>query len=500
MILLRALAACLAAAARFRSHLFWRAFYRVLRSRAVIAVAAAAVGVAERVGGPGRRDFVLSRFSERFVTSGWPAQHPGWVNLDLSRFVAHVRTRRRRAAPREKREPRSLDGAARIGCLGRFSLLLGFGRPLFEASPDDVEVHVFDLPADGRHAPFLEELATSYLGLPDGCSVSELARAINAARLDALLVVVRGREAYELLDVLETPCVMYVCTGSDLLHHERVDVQLYVQPQADYFLRGDRLFCGTSRAWFSRGSLASGFLAYDPRGLDATARRPWGERDPLIVVHGSLYKAASPQFLGVLLALLREDSELELVVEGKDNGNARAQIAEMARAEDVEGRVHFEEAFSPARGADGAIEDPRWAGLAGLLGRARLAPDPFPICGGTSRVEAFGAGAPSPHLGVSYDKAIWGRRQEAVVEVAALSVQIATAHSVAEYGALCRSCLYDADLAERVASAQADVFERVTDGAAYWRQVVRCYEEWRRESGRGEWQPAHTRTTLRKGE
>ena len=112
MILLRALGACLAAAARIRSHLFWRALYALLRSRVVTAAAAAAVGVAERLRGRGTGDFVLSRFSERFVTSGWPRQDRGWVNLDKTQ-CEHIRSALGRIATNARLWPGLLSFTAR---------------------------------------------------------------------------------------------------------------------------------------------------------------------------------------------------------------------------------------------------------------------------------------------------------------------------------------------------------------------------------------------------
>jgi hypothetical protein len=144
----------------------------------------------------------------------------------------------------------------------------------------------------------------------------------------------------------------------------------------------------------------------------------------------------------------------------------------------LSGRVHYEEGFEFTRASDGAVADPAWLKLVDLLRRARLAPDPFPVCSGAARVEAFGAGAPSPHLAVRFDRGAWGRRQEAVVEVSALEVPTLTASTLAEYEELCRRCLYDERFADSAAAAQADVFERVTDPRAYWGQIRSCYEEW----------------------
>src|SRR5207253_4545739 len=99
----------------------------------------------------------------------------------------------------------------------------------------------------------------------------------------------------------------------------------------------------------------------------------------------------------------------------------------------VEAHVHYEGAFSGVRGADGSRDDPGWQKLLGYLGRARLAPDPWPIGGAAARVEAYAAGVPTAHLAVRFDEAAWGRRQDSLLEVEALLVPEATARTPEEY-------------------------------------------------------------------
>jgi hypothetical protein len=483
--LLRVLGRALLAAGRIRDHRFWRLLYWVLSSRIAVAVGVAALGAIERARGAPAAEFVVARFDALFVRSGWPAHQPGWVNLDASRFLWRVRLRRRGRRPRARKRPAATAaGPLRLGCVGRFSGLLAFGPKLFAETPAEIELHIFDCEYAGRAARYLEGLA-AYTPLPGDAAPSQLADAVNDAALDALLLVLRGGEAYELANLVTVPCLMFVCTGSDLLHHPSADVQLYAQREADYLLRGRRLFCATSRAPFGEEELYPAFFPYDARGLDASSRRGWEAREPLAVVHGSLYKVASPAYLDCLARLLQADAALELVLMGKDDGRSLAEIRARMRAAGVESRVHYEGVFSPVRAADGTLDDPGWQKLVGLLGRARLAPDPFPVCGATARVEVFGAGVPSPHLAVRFDEASWGRSQDAVVELEALRVPLVDAPSVAAYEALCRRCLVDDAFADQVAAAQGDVFARVTDGAAYWRQILTCYDEWARRVGVG---------------
>jgi hypothetical protein len=367
-----------------------------------------------------------------------------------------------------------------VGCVGAFSALLTLSREHFEQTPDELELSVFDLEYQGRTAAYLAPFVASYMAFPrDPQRFAAMADAVNAADLDVLYVVAHGGEALRLVDQAETACIVNACTGSDLLHHPKVDVQLYPQPQADYFARDGRVFCGTSRSCFGPERVAPAFFLYDGRGLDPARRAPWREREPLILFHGTLYKAVSPVYLDAIFGLLERDPELQFVLMGRDQGGQREAIERSARNRGLQQRVRYEGAFSGLRGPDGAIDDPAWSTLEDLLRRARLAPDPWPMGGAAARVEAYGAGVPSAHLRVRFEPEAWGRPQDALVEVEALLVPEGSAWTVHEYSELCDRCLHDEAFADSLAAEQARVFRQVTDAPAYWRQLVGAYDDWR---------------------
>jgi hypothetical protein len=451
------------ATARVHAPAFWRALYRLIAAPGAVRAVAS---LARRDGG----DVLLAQLGTLFVWSGWPHQSRGWTNLDASRFLRRVRREVR--APEQvvpKAPLRASDGPLRVGCLGAFSGLLTLAREHFENAPDDVELHVLDLGFEGRYARYLEPVAASY-------ATDDLAEA--AGDLDVLYVVGRGAKVDAVIDAARTPCVAAFCTGSDLLHHEKVDFHLYPQPEADYFLCGNSLFCGTSRVAFGDELVYPGFFLYDPGGLDAVPRAPWARREPLVLVHGSVFKAASEPFLDAVLPLLHDG--VELVVMGRATEAELSIVRRASAAHGVAARVHYEGAFSGLRGPHGARDDPGWRKLVGLLGRARLAPDPWPIGGAASRVEAYAAGVPAPHLAVRFDEGAWGRRQDSLLEVEALLVPEATATTPAHYHRLCRRFLSDEDFADGVAAAQVEVADRVTDARAYWLQLVEAYRDWMR--------------------
>ena len=46
-----------------------------------------------------------------------------------------------------------------------------------------------------------------------------------------------------MFELLDTPCIVHVCTGSDLMHHPRVAYHVFTQPEFGYGLREGRVYC-----------------------------------------------------------------------------------------------------------------------------------------------------------------------------------------------------------------------------------------------------------------
>jgi hypothetical protein len=380
----------------------------------------------------------------------------------------------------------SIGSALKVGCFGRFNGLLGFPKGLFDAFPSDWSLYVCDVEHRGRSATYLRSRAAEYdsHAIPSGeAGLAETYRAaefIKRANLDLLLVVNYAFESYALIDAVDTPCIVNVCTTSDLLHHDKIAFHIYCQSEADYILQSDRLFCGTTRSIFPSCPVYYGFIPYDRRDIPNGVSRPWRERDQLLVFHGSLYKAASSQFLKELFALMQVDSALEFVMMGRENPAALSFITALATACGVGSRVHYDGGYDAGRSAEGEVDDAGWQRLLCHLARARLAPDPWPICGGSARFEAMMMGVPSVHLGIREDRDSWGRPQPAVFHLPQLHVEQGTAFTVDAYRELCRRCLYDEAFADTLVAEQRKVIAPTYEYAEYWRQLDRLYGYWLR--------------------
>jgi hypothetical protein len=375
------------------------------------------------------------------------------------------------------------DRPVKMGFLGPFRGLLTFSQEHFEALPATIEGAVFDLEMKGVHASYLAPIVRSYEAFPEGADrAREVARAVNAADLDCLLLVHRGAEAYKIVDLVETPCLINVATGSDLMHNDRVGAQVFVQREADYFIRDGRLFCGTTRSYFPDETVSPGFLLYDRRGLrDPVVPIP--QRDKLVVFHGSLYKLASTSFLQTVFRLLQEDPGLEFVYVGGRNDVALSTIEQTAKVCGVAPRVHYDGEYSGMRGTDSGLDDPAWDRLVTLLQRARFAPNPWPVGGASAVVETFALGVPSAQMTVRTDHASWGRPQHAFCDLEALLVADGTATTIDGYLDISRRCLYDDTFATTLVTAQLEVLDRVTDASRYWAQILDVYAAWGRRAG-----------------
>lgn len=477
-------ATVLSALSRVRSHRFWRLVYGLLARESTVRATA---WLLRRRGG----EDALNRFAELVVRSGWPTHPRGWKNLDLSRFEWRVRRRLSGARPCAARQPRARPGRLRVGIVGEFSWLINFSTDQLRPLAERADATILDLEYKGRTGAHLAALPGRYVAVPAEPSESaevvsaRIAAAANAADLDLLLLLLGQRLAYPTLDQVDVPCVGNLPTGTDLLYHERVGFQVFFQPQADYFLRNGTLFCGTTAAPFGIEGIEPGFLVNDLRGVEPGGHTSWEEREPLLVAHGSLYKLATPAYLDCIFRLLEEDASRSFVFMGKDDGTSLEAILSRARRRGLASRVVYDGAFDLFRSEDGStLADEGWLRLVDHLGRARLAPDYWPISGGATRLEAYALGAPTAHLGICYEPSCWGRPQPTVLELADLGVPLATARSPEEYLDLCRRCLGDGEFARAVVDAQLEVVRRVTDADAYWDLVLGCYERWLRRRSR----------------
>ena len=458
---------------------FCRFLYWLLETRGVLFLAENSLRVVRAASNDRFVEGLLGGLQQRFVWSGWPKQLPGWVNLHLSRFVWQLRNRLRGVTDvaRAPYDP-SRTSRLRVGCIGRFSTLLGFPKELFDAFPRSCDLVIFDIACEGSFAPYLRSVTDEYYQLADSNARTQ-AKLINAADLDILLNINWRQSAYELLDLVKSPCIMNFCSGADLMHHEKVDVQLYCIPQPDYFLKDQKLFCGTTQQPLDQYFVQWKTSYYDLRHVPLDEQPGWVDREPLITFHGSLYKLASRSYLDCLFEILAADRDLSFVFMGKDNGHALSMIEDTARAWFVADRVHYEGQFSGQRNADGVVSDQGWARMVSYLRRARLACDPWPLGGASSRIEAYALGVPSISVRIRFDPEVWGKRQPVIAEATSLHTALGTVSTIDEYREAAQRCLLEERFAAALVEEQKETARKLADSVVWWRDFFDCFDEWR---------------------
>ncbi|MCJ7530012.1 MAG: hypothetical protein MUO64_03130 [Anaerolineales bacterium] len=409
----------------------------------------------------------------------------GWVNIQKSRLYWKLL----RSATGSKTLPAKkplplLHCTLRIGVYGTFVGLLNFPKTLFEGFPrQKANLLIFDVETYlGISAGWLQNLTTQYTVVevekvlyntgtttdPYYCdAVNKAVTSINNANLDLLLIVSYKPYTYDVIDRIDTPCVIQACTGSDVLHHEKVSFYLYAQPQAGYFIKDQHLYSSATQASVIPQLVYPNTFYYDRRGLDLDGSYPaWAERDPLLIFLGTLGKLTASPVLEIILNLLKEDSDLEFVFMGIGDSDL-AKIQSSAKHAGVISRCHYLGYLSPKTDDQGNVIHPDWFKQVSYMKRARLYPDPFPLGGGAARFEAYLTGIPSVHMGVRFDLTHGLDRQGGLVELPALLVPSGTAYTRKDYITLCKRCLYDENFARNLTAEQLPVARKVCDAPSF---------------------------------
>jgi hypothetical protein len=413
-------------------------------------------------------------------------QIAGLVNLHRSRLYWHGLHKAYNPPRIMSKSPTCIsDRPMRVGIYGYLALTLLTQEPLFRCIPKEIELFVFDIRCPGKYyeytAMYLEDRAFHYEvfdGDPE--KMRFVVDAINSANLDLVINVNYNLAAFQMVDQIDTPCIVHLCSGSDIFHHDKVDFQLHPQPQYDYFIRNHHIFCTSSRSYLSNQWVYSTEIAYDTRDLDSQDVPSWSERQPLIFWHGSLYKLASRAFLESVFRLVADDANLQFVFMGRDDQGKKGltYILQHANRWKVSGRVHYEGWAQHGRDNLGNVTG-EWEMIKRYLLQARLWPNSYPVGGGFARVEAYAAGAPSVHMGVISDESAWNRPQWSYVEGPSLLVTTGTAFNPVDYQTICRRCLYEESFANSLAREQRVVARRNSKGQAFWRGLIESYDDWR---------------------
>jgi hypothetical protein len=472
-----------------------RIFLKIVESTLIINILASVINIARRfIGDSGINK--LTKGLALLLTGPLEPRPSGWVNIHKSRVYWKLlrRATRLKILPGKRPIP-PYDHTLRIGVYGTFVGLLNFPKSLFECFPrKKAELYMFDVETYlGISAGWLNNLTTQYTVVElekilyntstttdpfYHDAVNKTVSSINNSDLDLLMIVSYKPYTYDVIDRIDTPCIVQACTGSDVIHHDKISFYIYPQPQAGFFIKDQHLYSSTIQAPVISQLVYPNTFYYDRRGLDLDGSYPaWAKRDPLIIYVGTLGKLTASPVLEIIFNLLQEDSELEFVYMGSGD-NDLSKIQSSAVRVGVISRCHYLGYLSPNTDDQGNVIHPDWFKQVSYLKRARLYPDPFPLGGGAARFEAYITGVPSVHMGVCFDLERHPLNQDGLVELPALLVGLGTTYTREDYITLCRRCLYDEDFAIKLTVEQLLVAHKVCDATSFWQQLVDSYQDW----------------------
>lgn len=464
---------------------FWRLIYGLANTPLVVRLLAVVYKLGKQVGyEPYAR--LLVHHLACLITLHLHSR-PGRVNLQAQRLYWRALHYGQMTAMVPSKPHRSSDHyPLRVGIFGQLAATLLTQKPFFDGVSNNVDLYIFDRKYLNYSSGYLKGISKQYLVFEDNVDqIQPIAQAIQQTDLDVLVNITSDLFSFDVLDRVNTPCIVHLCSGSDILHHEKVSYQIHGQPEAEYFPQDGYIFCAYTRQRFSDQRVYQGRFVYDTRDIELDQQVTWSSREPLIFWHGSLYKLASRNVLDIIFRVMEDDSRVEFVFMGRDDQSKKGNpmlpfIRHMSQDRGVAARVHYEGNTLAGRTENGDVAGHKgWQKLKSYLSRARLWPDTFPIGGGFARVEAYAAGVPSVHMGVCFNTQSWGKPQLNAVEVPALLVSDGTATTVLGYENLCRKCLYDESFADALSTQEITLASRLNNGRVFWQQFVEFYQDWR---------------------
>lgn len=366
----------------------------------------------------------------------------------------------------------------RVGVVGALSGNLSTPAMMFEKFPENHELQLFDLALNDEHyldVSSLSGISVHRMRLSTDSYESDLyalADRINAADLDVLLVAhYLNEQKLDIINVVKTPCILNFSTGSLLCFHPKVDYTLFFQPRKDFYAVGNRLYSVYTKdsIWGEQCRELSPF--FDTRGLDVHKEYVWEEREPLIFFHGSLYKMSTPSFLECIADVLDlvPDARFEFL----GHGDAEP-ILEFFYSRGLSNRVSYLGGVGHSQGASET-----WIPVRRKLAKARLAPNPWPVGGGSARLETYLSATPSVHLRMQKGtNNLYDQENQTLYDLPALEVPTSTTSTIAEYKEACVKCLTNREYAAEVVKEQKVIAKKCTDSEAWWQDFLDTYSKW----------------------
>lgn len=384
----------------------------------------------------------------------------------------------------------------KIGVIGMFGGITVYSKKFFEGFPDSCELFVFDIQLpNGSHAKWLEDRYTNYnliftySGKSKSANYSKSryeeeldisSKLINESKIDILAIMTHGDLVYDIIDLIDTPCIVNVSAGSDVVHHSKVDIELCAQFQYDLYLKNNRLFCAITDKQFVHSKVYKSKFFYDLRGIEYENSLTWNEKENLIVFHGSLYKLGKKELLNAVFSILKSDKNLRFIYIGKNNFDEISLIKKEAEKMDISGQVEYGGEYQLAYDAQGNIIGKGWERVRDILTKAKVSINPWPIGGGCAVFEAYASGTPCITMAKTATNNI--RRGNYILYAGgflpALHIEQATAYSIKDYMEKCKKCIYNESFAKEIILRQKEIAKEVNDSNRWWNELILNYNDW----------------------
>ncbi|WP_155887803.1 hypothetical protein [Paucidesulfovibrio longus] len=410
-----------------------------------------------------------------------------WNNFHIDGLRARFESKKSPFRTIPKRTP-TASPALRIGVVTR-RVDMGFPECYESQFPQPHQLYLFDTVVDDgphRPAPARPDIHCVRVEQQESYQkfIRELAERINAAQLDILILAnwcpVRfNQPKRDLASLVDTPCLIGYLSGSDLIYHPKVDYSLYVQPRKGYSVKNQRLWSHFARGYVRAERCYETVFTWPSYEIKRAENPPFSQRSNIILSMNRLYKVAQTPYLTAITTLLQRDKSLRFVFLGEDNAQHLESISSFFRRSGVASQVQYLGAFSLYLPKEQLTDK-----IFTLLRAARLAPDPWPIGGGRTRIEAYSAGTPSTHMRLDHTPTtLWNRDSQKGTDLPCLELPEATATTLDEFISICSRLLYDKEAAESIVRKQYRIVDHVTSPSVWWEEVLSSHDQWLHGTG-----------------
>ncbi len=454
--------------------------------------------------GEARADLALAIGARTLFSSpGLTFERYGYYHPYTYEFIYNVqeryRVRKLKMIPTEKLERLEVKDGRRIK-VGFFGSLATPNKDLFIQRPENVELYVYDnQQVNGIRSQWLETCTDKYYCFNRMGKVNEkiekgylpinhkvesrtkelslLVKQINSDELDVLINIGGISKDWDLLvNRANSRKILNYATGSIISFNPKVDMDIFMQPQKYYTVKGRGVYCDLLEKYFNNIKLKEFAYVFNHRDIDIDENLPLEERKKRIVYHGNLYKLYNKAVLDLIKELLKRDQDFEFVFFGANQKNYLKKTLAFFEKSGVSKQVKYLGVFSNAANPQGLYDSESWKEMCKVIRESRLYVDPWPICGGNTVYQAYMLGVPCVSMKLRKTEDIKKMsKEETLVEVSGLEAMGNFVKTQEEFKELCVRILEDEIFSKKLIEAQYRCAKKLSGDEAYkefWEMIT----------------------------